>query len=82
MEYFEIVEFNRDLMENGTEPVKEETPLTIAMYSHTDFSGTILSTNGRISSEILSKVLRCLMPGIAADGVPTTQTVKPAREAV
>lgn len=46
-----------------------------------DFSRTILLTTGRISSEILSKVLRCRIPLIAALGSPTNQAVKLARVA-
>ena len=38
-------------------------------------------TTGRISSEILSKVLRCRIPVIAALGSPTNQAVKLARVA-
>ena len=80
MEYLEIKKFNRDLKKKRTEPITEKV-LPDALYSDTGFSWGILLTNGRISSEILSKVLRCLMPMIAAVGVPTTQTVKPAHEA-
>jgi FdhD protein len=36
-------------------------------------------TTGRISSDILSKVLRCRLPVIAALGSPTNQAVKLAR---
>jgi len=52
-----------------------------ALYSHIDFVDKILFTSGRISSEILSKVLRCRMPVIAAIGAPTNQAVKLARQA-
>lgn len=47
-----------------------------ALYSNIDFKDKILLTSGRISSEILSKVLRCQMPVIAAIGAPTNQAVK------
>jgi FdhD protein len=46
-----------------------------------DFSETIMLTTGRISSEILSKVLRCRIPVIAALGSPTNQAVKLSRVA-
>jgi FdhD protein len=46
-----------------------------------DFSETIMLTTGRISSEILSKVLRCRVPVIAALGSPTNQAIKLARVA-
>ena len=80
MEYREIKKFNRDLKKKRTEPITEEV-LPDALYSYTGFSGEILLTSGRISSEILSKALRCLMPVIAADGVLTTQTLNPTRKA-
>ena len=44
-----------------------------------DFSDKVMLTTGRISSEILSKVLRCRIPVIAALGSPTNQAVKLAR---
>lgn len=46
-----------------------------------DFSGQVLMTSGRISSEIVSKVLRCRAPVLASAGAPTNQAVKMAREA-
>ncbi|HDR13972.1 MAG TPA: formate dehydrogenase accessory sulfurtransferase FdhD, partial [Desulfobacteraceae bacterium] len=52
-----------------------------ALSTGTDFTDKILLTSGRISSEILSKVLRCRMPVIAAIGSPTNQAVKLARDA-
>jgi len=52
-----------------------------ALYRHTGFPDKILLTSGRISSEILSKVLRCQMPLIVAAGAPTNQAVKLARQA-
>lgn len=52
-----------------------------AMKSNIGFTEKILLTSGRISSEILSKSLRCRMPVIAAIGSPTNQAVKLAREA-
>jgi FdhD protein len=51
-----------------------------ALYRQTGFQDKILLTSGRISSEILSKVLRCQMPLIVAAGAPTNQAVKLARE--
>jgi FdhD protein len=51
-----------------------------ALYRGIEFSGHILLTSGRISSEILSKALRCRMPVIAAAGAPTNQAVKIARQ--
>jgi FdhD protein len=52
-----------------------------ALVRGLDFSETIMLTTGRISSEILSKVLRCRIPVIAALGSPTNQAVKLARVA-
>ena len=52
-----------------------------ALYSHISFTNKILLTSGRMSSEILSKVLRCRMPVIAAIGAPTNQAVQLARQA-
>ncbi len=37
-------------------------------------------TTGRISSEIMSKILRCRVPVLVARGAPTNQAVKLARE--
>ena len=51
-----------------------------ALDAGVGFLGKILLTSGRISSEILSKVLRCRMPMIAAAGAPTNQAVKIARQ--
>lgn len=51
-----------------------------ALYRGIGFCGHILLTSGRISSEILSKALRCRMPVIAAAGAPTNQAVKIARQ--
>jgi FdhD protein len=50
-----------------------------ALSQGLDFSETIMLTTGRISSEILSKVLRCRIPVIAALGSPTNQAIKLAR---
>ena len=50
-----------------------------ALSQGLDFSDKIMLTTGRISSEILSKVLRCRVPVIAALGSPTNQAVKLAR---
>lgn len=46
-----------------------------------DFGDRLLLTSGRISSEIVSKVLRCRAPVIASSGAPTNQAVKLARDA-
>jgi FdhD protein len=51
-----------------------------ALYTNVGFMDTILLTSGRISSEILSKALRCRMPVLAAIGAPTNQAVKLARQ--
>ena len=45
------------------------------------FGDKMLLTSGRISSEIVSKVLRCRAPVIASSGAPTNQAVKLARDA-
>jgi len=50
-----------------------------ALYRRIDFSDKMILTSGRISSEILSKVLRCRIPIIVAAGAPTNQAVKFAR---
>ncbi|MBM4272750.1 MAG: hypothetical protein FJ139_11440 [Deltaproteobacteria bacterium] len=39
----------------------------------------LILTSGRISSEILSKALRCRIPVIVAAGAPTNQAVKMAK---
>ena len=51
-----------------------------ALHERIGLSDHILLTSGRISSEILSKALRCRMPVIAAAGAPTNQAVKIARQ--
>jgi FdhD protein len=51
-----------------------------ALDAGVGFLGKILLTSGRISSEILSKVLRCRMPVVVAAGAPTNQAVKIARQ--
>jgi FdhD protein len=50
-----------------------------ALSQGLDLSDTVMLTTGRISSEILSKVLRCRIPVIAALGSPTNQAIKLAR---
>jgi FdhD protein len=50
-----------------------------ALTKGLDFAETIMFTTGRISSEILSKALRCRIPVLAALGSPTNQAVKLAR---
>jgi FdhD protein len=51
-----------------------------ALYTNVGFTDKMLLTSGRISSEILSKALRCRMPVLAAIGAPTNQAVKLARQ--
>ena len=46
-----------------------------------DFGDKLLLTSGRISSEIVSKVLRCRLPILASAGAPTNQAVKLSRDA-
>lgn len=52
-----------------------------ALYTNVGLTDKMLLTSGRISSEILSKALRCRMPLLAAIGAPTNQAVKLARQA-
>jgi len=47
-----------------------------SLVAGTDMSQSVLMTTGRISSEILSKVLRARIPLVAALGSPTNQAVK------
>lgn len=51
-----------------------------ALYHKIPFNQCLLLTSGRISSEILSKALRCRMPIIAAAGSPTNQAVLMAKQ--
>jgi FdhD protein len=51
-----------------------------ALYRGIAAADHMLLTSGRISSEILSKALRCRMPVIAAAGAPTNQAVRIARQ--
>jgi FdhD protein len=51
-----------------------------ALYTNVGLTDKMLLTSGRISSEILSKALRCRMPVLAAIGAPTNQAVKLARQ--
>ena len=46
-----------------------------------DFSRQAMFTSGRISSEIVSKVLRCRIPLLVSASAPTNQAVKLARDA-
>jgi FdhD protein len=50
-----------------------------SLVSRTDMWESVLMTTGRISSEILSKVLRARIPIVAALGSPTNQAVKLAK---
>jgi len=45
-----------------------------------DSENKIILTSGRVSSEILSKLLRCRIPIIVAAGAPTNQAVKTGKE--
>lgn len=51
-----------------------------ALSKGIDFSDKMMFTSGRISSEIMSKILRCRVPLLVARGAPTNQSVKLARE--
>jgi FdhD protein len=51
------------------------------LLKRVDFGNKMLLTSGRISSEIVSKVLRCRVPMIISSGPPTNQAVKLARDA-
>ena len=44
-----------------------------------EFENKMILTSGRVSSEILSKLLRCRIPIIVAAGAPTNQAVKLAK---
>lgn len=46
-----------------------------------DFGLWIALTSGRISSEVVAKVLRCRIPVLASVGAPSNQAVKIARDA-
>ena len=46
-----------------------------------DFRAQVALTSGRVSSEVVAKVLRCEVPVLASSGAPTNQAVKIAREA-
>jgi len=46
-----------------------------------DFTSQVALTSGRISSEIVTKMLRCRIPILASSGAPTNQAVKLARGA-
>ncbi len=50
-----------------------------SIVSNTQFSDKMILTSGRISSEIISKVLRCRCPVFVGAGAPTNQAVKLAR---
>jgi FdhD protein len=52
-----------------------------ALKQGVSFPESLLITSGRISSEILGKVLRCRIPVIVSPGAPTNQAVRLAREA-
>lgn len=51
------------------------------LLKRVEFGNKMLLTSGRISSEIVSKILRCRVPVIVSPGAPTNQAVKLAREA-
>ena len=46
-----------------------------------DFASRVMLTSGRVSSEIVSKALRCRLPVLATGSAPTNQAVKLARAA-
>jgi FdhD protein len=51
------------------------------LHKKINFSTQMALTSGRVSSEIVAKVLRCQIPILASSGAPTNQAVKIAREA-
>lgn len=51
------------------------------LHKKIDFSAQVALTSGRVSSEVVAKVLRCRIPILASSGAPTNQAVKIAREA-
>jgi FdhD protein len=51
-----------------------------ALCQGLEFENKIILTSGRVSSEILSKLLRCRIPIIVAAGAPTNEAVKLARD--
>lgn len=72
-----IIIFREDIgRHNAVDKVIGET-----LIKDTGFDDKIMLASGRISSEILSKILQCRVPVIAALGSPTNQAVKLAREA-
>jgi FdhD protein len=51
-----------------------------AMMRKIDFGKVMVLTTGRISSEIVAKVMRCGIPVVVSRGVPTNQAIKMAKE--
>ena len=51
-----------------------------AMMKKIDFGEVMVLTTGRISSEIVAKVMRCGIPVVVSRGVPTNQAIKMAKE--
>lgn len=51
-----------------------------AMMRKIDFGEVMVLTTGRISSEIVAKVMRCGIPVVVSRGVPTNQAIKMAKE--
>jgi FdhD protein len=51
-----------------------------ALMQDLNFDDKLILTSGRISSEIISKVLRCQVPVVVSSGAPTDQAVKLARD--
>jgi len=51
------------------------------LQKNIDFGAQVALTSGRVSSEVVAKVLRCQIPVLASSGAPTNQAVKIAREA-
>ncbi len=72
----EILIFKEDLgRHNAIDKVIGE-----ALFRRIDFDEAVILTSGRISSEIISKVLRARVPVVVSAGAPTNQAVKLARQ--
>ncbi|MDD4997271.1 MAG: formate dehydrogenase accessory sulfurtransferase FdhD [Syntrophales bacterium] len=72
----EILIFKEDIGRHNT----LDKVIGEALSRKVDFSDKIMLTTGRISSEIMSKILRCRVPVLVARGAPTNQAVKLAKE--
>lgn len=51
-----------------------------ALLSAVDLREVMAMTSGRISSEIVAKIMRCGIPVVVSAGVPTNQAIKLAKE--